>query len=150
MNCYILFGCPGCGKSYYIKSKQLYSNTICYDKIRHKYNEITNNKIYEEFYKQIETYLKNNKNDLYIDMVLYNYNQFYKIKSLCDKYNYNIIFIDFTNIPLQKCINRNSKRNINNKVDNNAINYMYNSIIKLKNILKNNYKFIEVKENDNE
>lgn len=94
MNCYILFGCPGCGKSYYIKSKQLYSNTICYDKIRHKYNEINNEKIYEKFYKQIETYLKNNKNDLYIDM--------------------------------------------------------YNSIIKLKDILKNNYKFIEIKENDNE
>ena len=83
-------------------------------------------------------------------MVLYNYNQFYRIKSLCDKYKYNIIFIDFTNISLEKCINRNSKRNSNNKVDNNAINYMYNNIIKLKNILKNNYKFIEIRENANE
>ena len=138
---YLLRGMPASGKSTWIKENNFEKYCLSSDKIRLLFPQIGENitqiydiqvwnLLYDLMEKRMQIY-----QDIIIDATHYKKSYIRPYIPYCEKYGYTIKLIDFTNIDLSTCIERNSKR-IYDKVPEDIIIKMYNTI-------KDNKKEIE-------
>lgn len=137
-NLVILRGCPGSGKSTWVKEMGLENYTLCSDTLR----MLTESPIIVET-EQREAISQ--KNDKYVWQLLFELlekrmsrgefvvvdathsrsSDFSRYNNLCEKYRYRRYYVDFTNVPIEICKERNLKRENYKRVPENVIDKMY-------------------------
>ena len=137
-NLVILRGCPGSGKSTWVKEMGLENYTLCADTLR----MLTESPIIVET-EQREAISQ--KNDKYVWQLLFELlekrmsrgefvvvdathsrsSDFSRYNSLCERYRYRRYYVDFTNVPIEICKERNLKRENYKRVPENVIDKMY-------------------------
>ena len=137
-NLVILRGCPGSGKSTWVKEMGLENYTLCADTLR----MLTESPIIVET-EQREAISQ--KNDKYVWQLLFELlekrmsrgefvvvdathsrsSDFSRYNNLCEKYRYRRYYVDFTNVPIEICKERNLKRENYKRVPENVIDKMY-------------------------
>lgn len=119
---FILRGCPASGKSTWIKENNLEDYTISADGVRHLFqspeldlngNYITSSKndgiVWNNIMKILETRMERG-DFICIDATHYKSELLNKYKKLISKYRYRAFVVDFTDIPLNVLLERNSRR----------------------------------------
>ena len=134
-------GVPGCGKSTFIKEHGLEPYTICADNIRllfespvmdhEKGHVITtqknDKKVWELIFKLLEERMYRGEFCI-IDATHSKSQDFCKYKKLMEKYRYRAYCIDFSDIDLETCKERNNKRESYKRVPDSAIENIYSRI----------------------
>ena len=130
--CFILFGPPCSGKSYYIHTNKIENKTVSFDKIRHENPDLHSALLYERFYQELSHRLSQDTEDIYVDMVLHKPFQLKILKNICNKNNYNIKLIDIgKNVNLDTLIQRNAKRH-NIKLSEKDLKNYFNKYLNLR------------------
>jgi 2',3'-cyclic-nucleotide 3'-phosphodiesterase len=135
----------GSGKSTWIKNNHLEINTIEPDRLRLMYQGLVLNKdgryaisqendkeVWGTLFKMLENRMKHGSLSV-IDATHTSTKSINRYKTLCDKYNYKCIVIDFSEVELQLALERNKNREdykfIPEKVIIDAYNRLKNSTI---------------------
>lgn len=134
----ILRGCPGSGKSTWIKENHLENYTICADDLR----------MLMESPVMVETEqmkVISQKNDKYVWQLLFELlekrmsrgefvvidathsrsSDFSRYNNLCERYRYRKYYVDFTDVPIEVCKKRNLQRESYKRVPESVIDKMY-------------------------
>ena len=137
----ILRGTPGSGKSTWVKENHLEDYTLCPDTLRLmfsapvKYNgeyriarEPELEKIvWKTLMYMLETRMQ--RGDLtVVDAMCRKVHDIKGYAELCNKYDYDLIVVDFSSIPLNVCIRQNSTRNPIRYVPEEAITKVWNGM----------------------
>ena len=134
----VLRGCPGSGKSTWIKENCLEPYTISPDKIREMvcapvYNEDythpvisqeNENYVWALLYEILEKRMSSGDFTI-IDATHSRSTDFSKYNSLCDTYRYRKYIVSFTDIPKEVCLERNETREPYKRVPAEVIGKMY-------------------------
>ena len=136
-NLFILRGAPASGKSTWIKENNLEPYTLSADNIRCLYQspitketgerEISQNNdtaVWELLFELLERRMDKGELIL-IDATHYKSSLISRYKELVHKYRYRVNVVDFSNVPEEECLRRNSERNEYKKVPEEAISKMY-------------------------
>ena len=140
---FVIRGIPGCGKSTFTKQYMTkISNVIESDIIREQINgrifedgrecinQANGNAVWKEVFAQLEASLKSHKSTT-IDATNINLWQLKNYEKLANKYNAELIVIDFSDIPLSEAKARNSLRMPEYKrVPDKVIERMYRDLTK--------------------
>ncbi len=139
----IMQGCPGSGKSTWIKNNNLEEYTLSADKIRTMVmNPILNEDgkmsisprndkyVWDLLFQILENRMKNGDFTV-IDATHNNDKMIKKYKELCDTYKY-ILFIKKIDTPLEQCLINNKNRDEYKFVPEDKIKLMYNKIQNIK------------------
>lgn len=145
----ILRGVAGCGKSTWLKQQDLEKYTISSDTIRLMYaspilkvdgsytiTQRNDNRVWNTLYSLLE-YRMINGDFTIIDATHYRESSLKDYKKLCEKYNYRMIIVDFSEIPLEVIKTQNNLREEYKKVSDEIIDKMYEVI---KQPLKSKYE----------
>lgn len=137
-NLVILRGCPGAGKSTWIKENGLEPYTLSPDNIRtmvcapvltEKSTELTISQENETYvwsllYELLEKRMKNGDFTI-IDATHSRSTDFSRYNSLCSTYRYRKYVVSFTDVPKEVCIERNHQRDAYKRVPDEVIEKMY-------------------------
>lgn len=145
----ILRGVAGCGKSTWLKENHLEKYAISSDTIRLMYaspilkvdgsytiTQRNDNRVWNTLYSLLE-YRMINGDFTIIDATHYREASLKDYKKLCEKYNYRMIIVDFSEMPLEVIKTRNNLREEYKKVSDEIIDKMYEVI---KQPLKSKYE----------
>lgn len=118
----LMRGAPGSGKSTFIQNNKLKEYTICPDDIRLLYSspelmpdgrvgisQTEDKAVWKTVMEILERRMQKGEFTV-IDATSSKTSDISKYKSLCEKYRYRIYIVDFTDIPLEKCLEQNKKR----------------------------------------
>ena len=137
-NLVVLRGCPGSGKSTWIKENGLEQYTISPDNIRMMASApiLTENGtdatisqenesyIWSLLYELLEKRMKNGDFTI-IDATHSRSTDFSRYNSLCESYRYRKYVVSFTDVPKEVCIERNHQRDAYKRVPDEVIDKMY-------------------------
>lgn len=136
-------GLPASGKSTFLKEKKLEHWSINTDNLRLLFNspnyllngkleinQDTTKEIFSLVYEIIEKKMKN-REFIILDATNIELERYQTLKKLSQKYRYKVFILDFTDIPLEVCIERNRNRIF--EVPKNVIIKMYNQLQEEKN-----------------
>lgn len=131
---FIMVGCPGSGKSYFLNQKEnLLNNSVVVSRDKVRFSIIHENdayfsketNVFNEFIKQIQNNLDKGKS-VYADATHINGISRLKLMDALNLENIGIIPIVF-NTPLNVCLERNNKRSGRARVPKEIIERMYNN-----------------------
>lgn len=135
----LMRGAPGSGKTTYIKNNHLENYTLSPDNIRLLCSSISmnvngeykilqdpknENKVWEILFNLLE-YRMSRGEFTVIDATCSKTKDINQYKTLADKYKYRMYIVDFTDIPLSKCLERNKLRPSYKIVPDEAIKNIY-------------------------
>ena len=143
-NLFITRGLPGSGKSSFLKAilKEESAYVISSDKIRMEYGALPMGKdgkyfIPQEYdslvWKRINEILEfrmKNRLTTFIDATHYSLKYVKAYQKLCNEYDYKLSVIDFSNVPVEVCKERNREREEYKKVDDSVIDRMWETMQK--------------------
>lgn len=133
----MLRGAPGCGKSTFVREHQLEPYTISSDTVRLLYrapvldlngrrsiSQASGSIVWHTLYEMIEHRLA--KGDfMVVDATFSRTTEMRRLKRLADQYRYRSYLVDFTDVPLDECLRRNSQRDDYRIVPEEVIRGMY-------------------------
>jgi predicted kinase len=135
----VLRGTPGSGKSTWIKNNNFEPYTICSDDIRllfrspvlHSNGKLSidnsiNKRVWDLVFSVCEERMERGE-FIVVDSTLKKLKDFSKYQKLADKYFYEMICVDFSNLPLNDCLSQNLKRPEYKQLPNEAIEKCFNS-----------------------
>lgn len=121
-NLFLLRGLPGCGKSTWIKDNRLEPYTLSSDKLREMYGGLEYNLegnltisskrdklVWETLFNMLEARMQRGLTTI-IDATNIKEGTINKYSKLADKYFYKVYVVDFTDVPVETCIERNKNR----------------------------------------
>lgn len=133
-------GCPGCGKSTWIKEHNLEKYKLCPDDIRlmclepekqedgtYRIPQYGQDFVWYILKEMLEYRLQHNYLTI-IDATCNRISDIKYYKELCDKYNYELTIIDFSDVPLEECLKRNEQRDTLKWVPREAISKIFDRI----------------------
>lgn len=137
---WVLRGVAGCGKSTWVKNVGLEQYVVSSDAIRLLYAspvlktdgkytipQTNDKKVWELLYNFLE-FRMNNGDFTIVDATHCKESSLTKYKKLCEKYNYRMVIIDFSDVPLETIKERNSQREEYKQVSDEIIERMYEQI----------------------
>lgn len=137
---WVLRGVAGCGKSTWVKNVGLEQYVVSSDAIRLLYAspvlktdgkytipQTNDKKVWELLYNFLE-FRMNNGDFTIVDATHCKESSLTKYKKLCEKYNYRMVIIDFSDVPLEIIKERNSQREEYKQVSDEIIERMYEQI----------------------
>ena len=136
----VLRGVPGCGKSTWIKERELEQYTLSTDNIRllfaapeqtpdgrYAISSKYDKQVWAFFRERLEDRMKNG--DFTILDATHTKESYLKdYKKLCQEYNYRMVIVDFSSVDLDTIKTRNYRREMYKKVPEEVIERMYNQI----------------------
>lgn len=153
-NLFLLRGCPGSGKSTFIKENHLEPYTLCADQIRLLYQSPVllrdgklgismshENRVWDRLKDILEERMMRGE-CIIIDATHYKAELLNAYKDIYSKYRYRVYIIDFTDIPLETILERNRTREGYKFVPEDKIQYMYDFIHNEENIVSKRYTVI--------
>ena len=156
-NLFLLRGCPASGKSTWVKENNLEPYTLSTDKIRtlvespvtnltgEKYISQANDKeAWDLLFKLLEDKMSRGE-FIVVDATHYKSSLISKYKDLVAKYRYRVNVVDFSGIPEEELLRRNSNREQYKKVPEETIKKMY-TVIKDMSEVKKAFKIISPEE----
>ena len=130
-------GAPGSGKSTWIKNNNLEQYTLSADSIRLLYqspvltstgsfaiSQKNDNSVWSLLYNLLEERMKRGE-FIIVDATHYKSNLLNRYKELVSEYRYRVYIIDFTDVSKEKCLERNSLRDVYKRVPEETIEKMY-------------------------
>ena len=133
----LLRGSPACGKSTFITRHNLEPYTLSADTIRLQYcspalsangdwaiSQRNDKIVWDTLFKMLEVRMQNGCFTV-IDATNSKTAEMNRYKELCQKYRYRIMCVDMTDIPIEVCKERNSKRAEYKRVPEEVIDNMY-------------------------
>lgn len=137
----ILRGCPGCGKSTWIKNMNLQNYTLCADDIRllvqspiivpdttiPTISQRNDSYVWQLLFELLEERMKRGEFTV-IDATHSKSSDFSRYNKLCEKYRYRKYYVDFSDVPIETCIERNKLREGYKRVPENVIEKMYSRL----------------------
>ena len=115
-------GIPGCGKSTWIKQNNLEQYTLSADTIRLMYqspimnvdgslgiSQSNDNKVWATLFELMEFRMQRGE-FIVVDATHSRQGLINRYKKLCQKYKYRCTVVDFTDMPIDLCLNRNKNR----------------------------------------
>ena len=136
-NLFILRGAPASGKSTWVKTNGLEPYTLSADNIRCLYQspvttvtgerEISQNNdtaVWKLLFELLERRMENGELVI-VDATHYKSSLISRYKDLVHKYRYRVNVIDFSGVPEEECLRRNSERDEYKRVPEEAISKMY-------------------------
>lgn len=134
----ILRGCPGAGKSTWIKENHLEQYTLSPDNIRNmvcapiltpdktnlSISQSNDNYVWSLLYELLEKRMQNGDFTI-IDATHSKSSDFSRYNSLCSTYRYRKYFVSFTDVPIETCKERNKTREEYKRVPEDVIDKMY-------------------------
>lgn len=127
-------GLPCSGKSSWIKDKGYDIFTLCPDDIRLMYSvpnpyisQKFNSKVWKFIFEILEIRMKDGDFTI-IDATHVTWRSIKPYLKLCEKYQYSLEIKDFSNVPLDECIERNKNREEYKFVPEDIIKRMYKQI----------------------
>lgn len=137
-NLVVLRGCPGSGKSTWIKENGLEQYTLSPDNIRMMASApiLTENNtdatisqenesyVWSLLYELLEKRMQNGDFTI-IDATHSRSTDFSRYNSLCSSYRYRKYVVSFTDVPMEVCVERNHKRDAYKRVPDDVIEKMY-------------------------
>ena len=137
---WVLRGVAGSGKSTWVKKVGVEQYVVSSDAIRLLYaspilkadgkytiSQANDKKVWEMLYNILEFRMVNGDFTI-VDATHCKESSLTKYKKLCEKYNYRMVIIDFSNIPLEEIKRRNSQREEYKQVSDEIIERMYEQI----------------------
>ena len=135
-------GVPGCGKSTFIKENGLEPYTICADNIRllfespvmdHEAGHVVttqknDRRVWELLFNLLEERMSRGEFCV-VDATHSKSQDFAKYKKLMEKYRYRAYCIDFSDVSLDVCKERNNQRESYKRVPESAIDNIYSRIV---------------------
>ena len=144
---FVLRGCPASGKSSWIKENKLQQYTLSSDDIRlmmaspdldntghYKITQKNDGAVWELLFKLLEGRMKRGELVI-VDATHYKQSLLQPYRELAKKYRYRLYVIDFTDVPLEELIQRNSLRDEYKQVPQEVIEQMYKVITSDKEVL---------------
>lgn len=142
-NIIITRGLPASGKSTFLKEKKLEPWVISTDNLRLLFNsptyllngkldikQDTTDEVFSLIYKMVERKMQN-REFIILDATNIELDKYQTIKRLSEKYRYKVSILDFTDVPLDVCIERNKNRTF--EVPKHTIMKMYSQLQEEKN-----------------
>ena len=133
----LLRGSPACGKSTFITTHDLEPYTLSADTIRLQYfspvlsvngdwaiSQRNDKVVWDTLFKMLEVRMQNGCFTV-IDATNSKTAEMNRYKELCQKYRYRIMCVDMTDVPIEVCKERNSKRAEYKRVPEEVIDNMY-------------------------
>jgi len=134
----ILRGCPGSGKSTWIKEHNLQNYTLCADDIRMlmespvmvetdqklAISQANDKYVWQLLFELLEKRMSKGE-FVIVDATHSRSSDFSRYNSLCERYRYRKYYVDFTDVPIEVCKERNLKREIYKRVPESVIDKMY-------------------------
>lgn len=153
-NLFLLRGCPGSGKSTFIRQNHLEPYTLCADEIRLLYQSPVilsdgrlgislshEARVWERLKDILEERMQRGE-CIIIDATHYKAELLNAYKNIYSKYRYRVYIIDFTDIPLETILERNRSREGYKFVPEDKIKYMYDFIKNDENVISKRYKVL--------
>ena len=136
----LMRGASGCGKSTYIKERGLEPYTISSDTLRLMIDSIdvniegdecisqTNNSlVWKMLFQILEKRMQNGEFTI-IDSTNAKTSDMKKLKKLAQQYRYRIYCVDMTNVDIDECKKRNTRRELYKRVNDSVIDKQYEQI----------------------
>ena len=137
----ILRGCPGSGKSTWVKKMNLENYTLCADNIRllvespvltaeHKHRVISQKNdgyVWTLLFELLEKRMSRGE-FVVVDATHSRSSDFSRYNKLCEKYRYRKYYVDFSDVPKEECKIRNLLREDYKRVPENVIDKMYSRL----------------------
>ena len=133
----LLRGSPACGKSTFIATHDLEPYTLSADTIRLQYcspalsvngdwaiSQRNDKIVWDTLFKMLEVRMQNGCFTI-VDATNSKTAEMNRYKELCQKYRYRIMCVDMTDVPIEVCKERNSKRAEYKRVPEEVIDNMY-------------------------
>lgn len=133
----LMRGCPGCGKSTFIKEHNLEPYVLSADQIRLQYcspilnlegnyciSQRNDNIVWDKLFEMLEYRMELGCFTI-IDATNSKTSEMQRYKDLCQKYRYRIYCIDMTDIPIEVCKVRNNTREPYRRVPEEVIDNIY-------------------------
>ena len=148
---FIMVGCPGSGKSYFLQNTELTKNSIVVSRDKVRFSIISDEdeyfakekQVFAEFINQIQKGLDSGKN-VYADATHLTGVSRYKLMNALNLNNVGIIPIYF-DTPLEVCLERNKMRTGRARVPDSVIKNMYFSLTDPANDEENmNFKYDDI------
>ncbi len=136
---FLLRGTPASGKSTWVEQNKLQQYTLSADNIRLMYQSpvLNNNgdlvitqqndgKVWQFLFEMLEDRMRRGE-FVIVDATHYKSELLNRYKTLISKYRYRAFVVDFTNIPLETLLQRNSQRDAFKRVPEEVIRKMVNN-----------------------
>ena len=133
---FLLRGTPASGKSTWVEQNKLQQYTLSADNIRLMYQSpvLNNNgdlvitqqndgKVWQFLFEMLEDRMRRGEFEI-VDATHYKSELLNRYKTLISKYRYRTFVVDFTNIPLETLLQRNSQRDAFKRVPEEVIRKM--------------------------
>lgn len=134
----ILRGSPGCGKSTWIKEQGLENYTLSADTIRMLYespiivpdkkhrviSQKNDSKVWRLLFELLEERMSRGE-FVVVDATHSKSSDFSKYNKLCERYRYRRYYVDFSDVPIEVCKERNANREDYKRVPEDVIDKMY-------------------------
>ena len=135
----ILRGCPGCGKSTWIKNNKLKNYTLSSDSIRllvqspvlgmdgPTITQKNDSYVWELLMELLEKRMQHG--DFTVIEATHGYlSEFHRYDQLCEKYCYKRFYVDFSDVSIETCIEHNKKREAYKRVPDGVIEKIYSRL----------------------
>jgi len=130
----LMRGLPGSGKSSWIKDKGYEIYTLCADTLRLMFSapnpqisQKDNSRVWKLLFEMLEERMKTGSLTV-IDALHLNWKSIKCYLPLCEKYQYLLKIVDFSDVPLENCLERNKVREDYKYVSEKVIIKMHNKI----------------------
>lgn len=134
----ILRGCPGSGKSTWVKNNHLENYTLCADDLRMlmespimveteqrtAISQKNDKYVWELLFELLEKRMSRGE-FVIVDATHSRSSDFSRYNSLCERYRYRRYYVDFTDVPIEVCKERNLNRELYKRVPESVIEKMY-------------------------
>ena len=133
----LMRGAPGAGKSTWIKNNNLEKYTLCPDTLRTMYaspsltaegnfciSQKNEQAVWEGLFKILEYRMQKGEFTI-IDATCSKTKDMQQYKTLCETYRYRMYIIDFTDVPLEVCLEQNKNRDPLKFVPEDSIRNIY-------------------------
>lgn len=133
----LMRGAPGCGKSTFIEQNNLKKYTLCADEIRlliqtpimqtdgsFAISQNNDNKVWSTLFDILETRMQRGEFTV-IDATNSKTKEMTRYRDLAKAYRYRIYCVDFTDLPIEVCKQRNKQRPEFKQVPDEVIDKMY-------------------------